>query len=333
MKDLGSFIEYEFPVYTGLYDSIPKQDIIALNSCRAAIYHAVRCYGVSKVWLATYQCDEVRDFLSKKGIEILYYSMDEDFNPIFPQETNDSDTAIVLSNYFGILGDRHFLPLIQRFRNVIIDNAQAYFYHPLPGCLNCYSPRKFLAAPDGAYVIGKDVNRFSYEQGLSSDTSQFLFMRQEYGCDMHIYANKKQNDYRLHDEDVLLMSPLTDAMIHAADLNRIIEIRKENFRYARKLFDPMNQWSLSRFTDEDSIPMGYPLMVDFEIIPAFHEAHIYQPRYWEYILDEAKPDCLDYKIAKYMALLCIDQRYGKEDIDRQYEIITQISQAKAGGKL
>lgn len=325
MKDLGSFIEYEFPVYKGLYDDVPEQNIIALNSCRAAIYHSIRCYGVKKVWLASYQCDEVRDFLTKKGIDILYYDIDEHFDPVFPQETNDSDTAIVFSNYFGILGDRHFMPLVRRFHNVIIDNAQAYFYHPLSGCMNCYSPRKFVAAPDGAYVIGNNVRRFSYRRGVSSDTSQFLFMRQEYGCDKHIYAGKKQNDYRVHDEDVLLMSPLTDTMIHAVDYDRIIEIRKENFRYARQLFDPINHWDISMFVDEDSVPMGYPLMCDFEIIDSFHKEHIYQPRFWEYLLDEAQTDSINYRIAKYMALLCIDQRYTKEDIDRQYEVVMRLS--------
>lgn len=321
MKDLGSFIEYEFPEQQRLFSDVPQSDIMELNSCRAAIYHAIRCYGVSRVWIAKYQCDEVRDYLCSKGIEVFYYDMNLDFEPLFDGDCNSEDSAIVFSNYFGLLGDKHFLPLIRRFRNVIIDNAQALFYPPQTGCINCYSPRKFVAAPDGAYVIGENVNRFEYEEDRSSDTCQFLFMRQEYGCDMHAYSYKKQNDARIHADDIKRMSPLTRCMLSAVDYDAVIKKRKENYEYARSVFDRMNKFDLDQIADENCVPMGYPLLTDFEIIPTFHEYRIYQPRYWEYILDEAPKNNMEYQLAKYMALICIDQRYGREDIDYQYEVI------------
>lgn len=329
MKDLGCFIEYEFPKGKDLlFEDVPETDIVRLNSCRAAIYHAVRCYDVDKVWLATYQCDEVRDFLLSKGLKVLYYEIDEHFDPVLPSTADMSDSAIVLSNYFGLFGDRHFHPLMNRFRNVIIDNAQALYYPPQEGCISCYSPRKFVAAPDGAYVIGRNVNRFEYEQDYSSDTCKFLFMRSEYGCDMHAYSFKKENDKHLHIPEVKLMSPLTRDMLNAVDYGEAAEKRRRNFAYARELFDQMNQLDMAALVDENSVPMGYPLLVDFEIIPEFHRKHIYQPHYWEYILEEFGEDTLEYKLAKYMALLCTDQRYGKEEIDWQYDIIQDLARMK-----
>ena len=326
MRDLGSFIAYSFPKAEHLlFEDVCEENIIRLNSCRAAIYHAIRCYDVNKVWIARYQCDEVRDFLLKKGVTVLYYDMDSRFQPIFEEEVNSEDSAIVFSNYFGILGDRHFAPLIKRFRNVIIDNAQALFYPPQKGCINCYSPRKFVAAPDGAYVIGERVNRFTYETDFSSDTCQFLFMRQEYGCDMHAYAYKKENDKRIHEADVKLMSPLTQAMLDSVDYPAVKEQRKQNFAYARTLFDRMNLLDLDRIADDACAPMGYPLLTDFEIIPTFHEKHIYQPRYWEYILDEFPETSLEYRLTKYMALICTDQGCGKAELDYQYDLVMQIA--------
>ncbi len=325
MKDIGSFIEYVFPkAKNRLFDSIGEDDIICLNSCRAAIYHAVRCYGVNKVWIAKYQCDEVRDFLRAKGVEILFYDMDSAFRPIIPGGTNEPDTAVVFSNYFGILGNKHFAPLLERFHNVIIDNAQALFFPPQAGCINCYSPRKFVPAPDGAYVVGDHVNRFSYEQDRSSDTCQFLFMRQEYGCDMHAYSYKKENDRRIQASDVMLMSPLTKAMLEAVDYAEVKEKRKRNFEYARTLFDGMNLFDAAHLFDEHCVPMGYPLLADREIIPIFHEKHIYQPRYWEYILDEFDEGSMEYRLAKYMALICIDQGCEKNELDYQYSIVRGI---------
>lgn len=166
MEDLGSYIEFPLEKGKELFKDIPEGNIIRLNTCRAAIYHSVRCLGVNKVWIAKYQCDVVRDFLLRKGVEVLYYEIDEAFNPKL--ERNEDDTAIVLTNYFGVLGDKHFKPLIGKYQNVIIDNAQAFFTPPMDGCINCYSPRKFVATPDGAYVIGENVNRFDYPQDLSS---------------------------------------------------------------------------------------------------------------------------------------------------------------------
>lgn len=139
MRHIGSYVELELERNKELFADIPEENKIRLNTCRAAICHAVRCYGVNKVWIAKYQCDVVRDFLIREGLEVFYYDIDEMFKPLL--EENAEDTAIVLTNYFGILGDKHFDPLIRKYNNVIIDNAQALFYHPKEGCLNCYSPR------------------------------------------------------------------------------------------------------------------------------------------------------------------------------------------------
>lgn len=226
MEDLGSYIEFPLEKGKELFKDIPEGNIIRLNTCRAAIYHSVRCLGVNKVWIAKYQCDVVRDFLLRKGVEVLYYEIDEAFNPKL--ERNEDDTAIVLTNYFGVLGDKHFKPLIGKYQNVIIDNAQAFFTPPMDGCINCYSPRKFVATPDGAYVIGENVNRFDYPQDLSSQNSAFLFMRYEYGCNNLGYQYKKENDKRIDESDVLLMSPLTHALLDSFDYSSIYDKRKEN---------------------------------------------------------------------------------------------------------
>lgn len=328
MRDIGSFIEYEFPDFgKNPFRKIPDSDIIKLNSCRSAICHALRCYDVKKVWIATYQCNEVEDFLVKNGYEVLYYSIDAQFEPIFDGTCNEEDTAIVFSNYFGILGDSHFIPLVERFHNVIIDNAQGLYYHPMEGCYNVYSPRKFVAAPDGAYVVGHNANRFHYETDFSSDTCQFLFMRSEYGCDMHAYSYKKENDVHLQCPEIKTMSPLTEAMLDAVDYDICREKRLENYRYARTLFDAINLFSPEIFCSE-CVPMGYPLLTDYEIIPEFHNKHIYQPRYWEYLLERFSVENLEYRLTKYLTLICIDQRYGKEEIDYQYHIVKELETQK-----
>ena len=206
-----------------------------------------------------------------------------------------------------------------------MDNAQALFYHPLDGCFNCYSPRKFVATPDGAYVIGENVNRFEYPLDKSSDTSQFLLMRCEYGCDGNGYANKKANDYRIDESGILLMSKLTSTLLDSFDYSGIKKIRQENFQYARTLFDSINKLDIASISDENAVPMGYPLWIDnIEIIPEFHKNHIYQARFWEYIITDNKQETLEYHLARYLALVCTDQRYGRKEIDYQNAIVQRV---------
>lgn len=110
MKDIGSYIGFEFDTGRELFRDIPENRIKRLNSCRAALCHAVRLYGVQKVYVAKYQCDEVFSFLEAQKIEVLPYDLDDDFCPVL--EANPLDTAIILSNYFGLFGERHFAPLL-----------------------------------------------------------------------------------------------------------------------------------------------------------------------------------------------------------------------------
>lgn len=323
MADYGSYIELEFPRGNDLFKDVPEANIIKLNTCRAAISHAIRCYGVKKVWIAKYQCDRVKDFLLREGYDIFFYDIDDCFKPIL--ETNDKDSAIVLTNYFGILGDKHFDSIIPQYNNVIIDNAQALFYHPRKDAINCYSPRKFVASPDGAYVIGINVNRFTYEKDFSSDTSQFLLMRYEYGCDGAGYANKKENDKRIDASPIKTMSDLTFTLLDSFDYKKIIEIRKQNFKIARKLFDDINELDIDSLVTEDVAPMGYPLLRrDIEIIPEFHKKRIFQARFWEYMVHEFSTDSRENIYAKHLALICTDQRYGGVELEYQHKIVMDL---------
>ena len=59
-----------------------------------------------------------------------------------------------------------------------------------------YSCRKFVGAPDGAYVVGKYAHKSveEYPQCYSSDTAAFLLKRIEYGCEGKGYEARSIND-------------------------------------------------------------------------------------------------------------------------------------------
>ena len=116
--EIGSFIELQFRKGLEYYKG---DDVARLNSGRAAIYHAVRCFYSQTVWLPYYECDTVRDFLINKGLRVKYYYIDKDFTPMI--DSISPDESIVIVNYFGIMSNARMMIVASRYHNVIIDNA------------------------------------------------------------------------------------------------------------------------------------------------------------------------------------------------------------------
>lgn len=320
MMEIGSFIELQFPKGKEYYNNVT--DVARLNTGRAAIWHAFKTLKCETLWLPHYQCETVRDFLCKKGVKLKYYSIDKDFNPsdLLPMENE----AVLFVNYFGIMSYSRMSSLAERYSNVIIDNSQAFFAPPIEGCMNVYSCRKFIGVPDGAYVIGKDahIGTDLYAQGYSSDTSLFMLQRIEYGCEGKAYISRQGNEERIDNEDCLKMSKLTRTILDGTDYEFVIKKRKENFAYAQGLFDDINLLDTSRYYDEGTVPMVYPFLIeDSSLLERLLRAKHFQGHWWHYITEEMPESSFEYYLSAYMVPITIDQRYGKEEIKKIFEIV------------
>lgn len=315
--EIGSFIELQFPCGKEYYSDkkFCGMDVVRLNSGRCAIYHACTVLECDTAWLPFYQCETVRSFLLKKGIKVKYYHIDKDFNPI---DINQGPCeCVVLVNYFGIMSKTRMTLLANNYKNVIIDNSQAFFAEPIEECINVYSARKFVGVPDGAYVIGDDATKCSksYEQGYSSDTASFMLSRIEYGCEGKTYKMRTENEERIDREDVRLMSKLTHTILDGTDYGSIIQKRKENFEFVKSELECINKLSVDAYLSDDCVPMVYPLVVEDECLLSFLIANKhFQGRWWKYVLGEVSPACFEYYLSRYMIPITIDQRYGKAEL-------------------
>lgn len=317
--EIGSFIELQFPKGLEYYKG--ETNIARLNSGRVAIWHAFRVLGCEAIWLPYYQCNSVREFLSRKGVTIKYYHIDQNFNPIdlFP-EKND---AVLIVNYFGVMSVKRIQTLAKQFANVIIDNSQAFFSKPIEGCMNVYSARKFVGVPDGAYVIGENANMYvdEYEQCYSSDTALFLLQRIEYGCEGKTYQTRTINEERIDTEDAKRMSMLTRSILDGTDYNYICIKRQENFSVASSLFGTINQFNPSLYYDEGCVPMVYPLIVeDDSLLQKLLDHKHFQGHWWNYLLKEVAKDSFEYWLSRYIIPITIDQRYSKAELRHLREV-------------
>jgi hypothetical protein len=314
MNEIGSFIELQVPKGLEFFSGI--ENIARLNSGRAAIYHALTVLNCNTVWLPFYQCETVCNFLKRKNIEIKYYRIDENFNPIDLMGVSESE-AVIFVNYYGIMSAEYMRKRSVGIKNVVFDNSQAFFFPPLEHAMNVYSTRKFFGVPDGAYVIGDNAHKGieDYPQGYSSDTSLFLLQRIEYGCEGEAYKSKIDNDNRIDLEDVHRMSILTRRLLDGTDYAHVRKKRQENFLFASELFKDINKIDPLRYLDVNSAPMVYPLVIENDdLMSRLLAAKHFQGRWWGYLLDMLPSETFEYWLSKNLIPITIDQRYGKEDL-------------------
>ena len=321
--EIGSFIELQLPKGREFYSQ--QKDIARLNTGRAAIWHAFRVTGCKAIWLPFYQCDTVREFLTRKSVEIKYYHIDKDFNPTDLEPK--ADEAVLLVNYYGIMSASRMASLTSRYGHAIIDNSQAFFSKPLPGCMNVYSCRKFVGVPDGAYVIGDHAEKYTEEYPLchSSDTAVFLLQRIEYGCEGKAYQSRSINEHRIDSEDCMRMSKLTHAILDGTDYGEIIARRKENFSLACELWNCVNRINPMKCHDAETVPMVYPLLIEDDgLLGRLQAAKHFQGHWWSYLCEEMPADSFEHWLSRYVIPITIDQRYGFEELKSLAAVIEAV---------
>lgn len=318
--EIGSFLELQLPKGRERYNQ--EIDIARLNTGRNAIWHAFRVTRCKCIWIPFYQCDSIRETFEKKEVAMKFYHIDKAWNPINLEPAEDE--VVLLVNYYGVMSSARMAELASKYKHVILDCAQAFFCKPVEGALMVYSCRKFVGAPDGAYVVGKDAHKFvdEYPQGYSSDTAAFLLKRIEYGCEGEGYKSRSLNEHRIDSEDAMKMSKLTRTLMDAEDYEYNIRKRKENFAYAHSQLCGINKINPTMYMDEDTVPMVYPLVVeDDELLPRLQAAKHFQGHWWSYICEEQPEDIFEHWISRYIIPITIDQRYGRKELDYLVNVI------------
>lgn len=318
--EIGSFLELQLPKGREYY--YQTSDIARLNTGRMGIWHAFRVTGCNRLWIPIYQCDSIRETLKKKDVEYCFYHQDKDFNPL-DIDAKDGD-AVLLVNYFGVMSSKRMAELAAPFKHPIIDCAQGFFCQPIKDALMVYSCRKFIGAPDGAYVIGKNAHQYvdEYPQGFSSDTANYLLMRIEYGCEGRGYEARGLNESRIDNEDCMRMSKLTHTLVDAENYDYNKRKRKENFEYAHKKLGSINKIDPTKYFDDETVPMVYPLVLENdECINKLFAAKHFQGHWWSYICNEQPEESFEYWMSRYVIPITIDQRYGVKEIDYLVDVI------------
>lgn len=309
MREIGGYIELDKFTGNMLYD-----DGVKLNCGRNALEYLIITKEIRKMFVPKFMCNSNNEVLKKHNIEVKYFSIGLDFKPLI--ENRNDDEWLYLVNYYGQLSNEYIQTL---GKNVIVDNAQAYFQEPILGYDTAYACRKFFGVSDGA-ILFTDSMLNNLPQDESYNRMGFLLGRFERPAN-EFYQEYVDNNERFFDEPLKRMSKLTENLLHAIDYEFVKNRRTENFEYLHRKLKIVNKLNLI-------IPEGafmYPLYIDNgdAVRKKLHAKKIYVPTLWPDVFNFCGENELEYIMAKNILPIPIDQRYDIEDMKYIIEVIQE----------
>lgn len=314
MVEIGGYIEldtYRLPML--------HENAIKLNCGRNALAYLIESKNIKKVYIPKFNCDCITDLCKRMNIDFDTYSIDKSFRPIFNKELNAGE-CFYLINYYGQISNTEIEVYKGKYKNIIVDNAQAYFQMPVEGIDTLYTCRKFFGVSDGAILYtDKKLNR-KLDIDESFNRMRFVLGRFERSAS-EFYIESSENNDLFDNESIKYMSKLTQNLLHGIDYGYVGKKRTTNFEYLDKIFKDKNQLQLCT-------PNGafmYPLLVSngAEIRKELQQKKIYIPVLWPNVLNECSEESIEYNFAKNILPLPCDQRYSEEEMEYMSKLILE----------
>ncbi|MBQ6230925.1 MAG: hypothetical protein IJJ74_07375 [Eubacterium sp.] len=313
MKEIGGYFEIEQSYGEMLYS-----DGIKFNCARASVLQLVLENDIKRIYMPRYMCNSISDTLSDNQVEISYYEVGEDFRPIITQDVKDE--YIYLVNYYGQISNDELKELKHKYKNIIVDNVQAYFQEPLEDCNTVYSCRKFFGVPDGSIIFhAKDVKLSACSKRYEAvDSMRHLFGRLEKDASSY-YEDYKDNQLKFKTADICGMSKVSENILRGIDYKLVAERRKANYDTLYNNLKDINKLKLKHIDG----PFSYPLLVDDaeELRKELINNRIYIPILWPNVLAECPSTSRSYYLANNIIPLPCDQRYEAHDMDVICDVI------------
>lgn len=309
-KEYGGYLPLELPLLKrGYYDEY-KESLIALNCGRSAIYCALKNADAKKVFLPYYNCISVTEGVEASGVKYEYYRLDDRLMPV---DVKCADGEYILwVNYFGNAKESAKLEILDRYKNVIFDNTQAFFSKPIIEQYNIYSCRKFFGVSDGAYLIKNKIKQIALRQDVSHERALYLLKSIETGSNA-AYEHYLESE-GLFGDNILLMSQLTRRILESIDYEKVKKIRRDNFNVLHRILGESNKFAVNTLSDTH---IAYPFLSKYEKLrDVLIKNKVYVSAWWKHVPQLVKNQGIETQMSNCLIPLPIDQRYGEEDMER-----------------
>jgi hypothetical protein len=315
MREYGGYLPLELtPLHSdlaSLWNGVKSDNILALNSGRAAIYYALQMMKPEKVYVPHYICKTVVDVVERLGIPYKKYYIAEDLR--CPSLSLKENECILVVNYFGIL-DSYIAEYIRQYKNIIIDNTQALFCPPVlkDGVYNVYSYRKFVGVSDGGALVASCLRPLA---NLQKDTSysRINFLIKAIECGTNAAYMDYQAAIASFADEYLEMSLFTRRLLLSVNYKYVKTMRMQNYAALHTFLQQYNRLKCSEL-GKNTAACWYPLLLAEDISAAMIKNKVYVPRLWKELLNEHFTGTFEYECSSQLLLLPIDQRYTIADM-------------------
>lgn len=304
MKEIGGYMELEKYTLSMLHENAIK-----LNCGRNALAYIIRARKIKKIYIPRFLCGCIESVCKKENVEVSYYSVGMDFLPVDIEVEDGS--YLYLVNYYGQISNEIIKEYSIKYKNLIVDNAQAYFQMPVDGIDTIYTCRKFFGVSDGAILYTDAILQENIEKDMSYNRMNFVLGRFEKGAS-EFYKEASENNDFFDNEPIKEMSPITENLLRAVNYEEIKNKRTENFIFLHENLNCINNLNLN-------IPQGafmYPLYIENgdEMRKILQQKKIYIPTLWPDVFDVCDEKSIEYHMSKNILPLPVDQRYNEKDM-------------------
>ena len=284
---------------------------LCLNTARNCLEYILRAKKYTKVYMPYYTCEVMLEPLKKCNVDFEFYHINLELEPIELCELKSTE-AFLYTNYYGLKQDC-VIRLAEKYgKQLIVDNAQAFFAKPLKGIDTFYSARKFFGVADGAYLYTDTILDFQLEKDISYKRMMHLLIRADVDAESG-YADFRKNDDSLNNNPIRLMSNLTEKILCSIDYGNIKRIRRENYILLDTKLSSSN--GISLFLDEESVPMVYPYFTNKILLrKSLIENRIFVAKYWDNVSRYCDVDDIEYTLLEDLLPLPINLNNDEIDI-------------------
>ena len=312
-------------------------DVYTYSSGRAALYQILyylkQDKGILRVLLPDYLCSSVLVPVKVLGLEFAFYQIDEslELEQDNLSKLYENNTSVLLINYFGL---KNLEKQIKAIRNIderaiiIEDDVQAYyeFLKPLGDVdFKFTSLRKTFAIPDGGLVKTKHnmpvvdkPNTF----GQYKAAAALLKSMREGNFNDKIYLELFEKGESLIDEEIECgMSRIAEKLYYFINDEHVKVRRLNNARY---LLEELKKIGVKPILplNEGHVPLFIPIALKNrgQVRKAMFQQEIFCPVHWPL---EGMTVRRGELMSQTELSLIIDQRYGRNDMDKIIAVIKE----------
>lgn len=318
MKEIGGYMELERLTGIEYHDGLYR-----FNLGRTALVWLLEKLNCRKLYAPIYDCDTVANSVTAAGLDVSLYHIDENLDPVLGEDfTLGDDEWLYIINYYGQFDEERIRGYQKRYGRIIVDNAQAYFVHPVGDIPTIYSCRKFLGVCDGAYL---SAPLLEFDEDLPQDNSidrmRYLVGRLEFGA-RGFYSDMLDECSKFADARPMKMSLFTENVLRGLDYENIRKRRVSNYRTLRELLPSDNP-----FTKKEPFgPFAYPYYHENGVALRKYlaENNIFVPTNWSYLISSSPEEWLEHRWSADILPLPVDQRYSDEEMKQIAEMVKRF---------